>query len=523
MERSPRASQDTTFSQDNDEGIPESPDPEGNINISGITAIERDFAVSEGENDELEEAEDDDPILLLEEFQSLEDASANLMSQLISKHSDPSDIVEAALEWKTNPKAPGSKVLKRRYQKLAEAMKVYTSDLFIEVAKIRQLIPSLPASQLLPAWQPQATLYLANCARLAAEVLFTDATSESFKELVGLLNSTYPSPFLQNVPAGSISGFNGVSEKTVFRLAVEIRTQWFILELESQSRGAKRVDALRMLKNTFFFEQGWESLDPRWLRGFSLAQTFETEDQGLPARFQDDVLARFREIKIDLFERPGAPNLDGLRMSYKWHHFAMRVVEFLYGRNDELRWEINNQARFSAVKSELEDSIANGKQGQERSDREEDVYHSVPEEDARQESPARQRTTTPRFQARDSSVPQSLKRRAPSGSSPAVGAPGPSNSPRKRLLDDEPTELPKTKRRRSKGNRQVLDYSVFRMFLTSCLACGPTKRRSSTCSTTSRLHLPQTNLQMHAGPRPTHQPRTPKARKNTPLMMGKPL
>lgn len=469
--------------------------------------------------------------MLLEEFQSLEDAAANLMSQLISKHSDSTDIVEAALEWKTNPKAPGSKVLRRRYQKLAEAMKVYTSDLFIDVAKIQQLIPSLPASQLLPAWQPQATLYLANCARLAAEVLFTDATSESFKELVGFLNSTYPSPFLQNVLAGSVSAFNGVSEKAVFRLAVEIRTQWFILELESQSRGAKNVDALRILKNTFFFEQGWESLDPRWLRGFSLAQTFETEDQGLPARFQEDVLDRFREIKIDLFERPGAPNLDGLRMSYKWHRFAMRVVEFLYGRNDELRWEINNQARFSAVKSELEDSIANGKQEQERSDREEEDYHSVPEEDARQESPARQKVTTPRSQARESSVPQSLKspqRRAPSGSSPAVGAPGPSNSPRKRLLDDEPTELPKAKRRRSKGNRQVLDYSVFRIFLTSNLACGPTKRRSTTFLTISRLHRPKTNLQMHAGPRPTHSPRTPKAskmkssnHKNTASMMGR--
>ncbi|KAJ6157564.1 MYB DNA-binding domain protein [Penicillium chermesinum] len=414
VERSPQLSRDRSSSHLGNEIVNESSDLDGTTNISGTTVIDRHHAVSDdsAEDDQTEDSDDDNPIFLL-----------------VSKHSDSSNIVELAMEWKTNPKSQNAKVLKRRRQKLIDSMKHYGPDMFIDVARIQKLIPSVPSTPTSASWQPTPTLHFANCARLAAEVLLTDSSPESFRNLIGTLNSRFPAPFLNDVYAGSVAGANGVSEKAVFRLALEIRTQWFISELERESQGGAKVDALLLLKKTFFFEQGYESLDARWLRAFGLPEVFENEDQSLPARFQDEVIERFRDLKLEIAHS----DLSGLRASYKWHRFAMRVAEFLHGRDHEIRWQFRNQAQFSTIQEKLEQLIeSKGVNPEPRGDH----AHSHEERSSA-------RIHDVRFEVRDPVLPS--------------GPPGPSNSPRKIIKPKKKSKAQRLKEGRNFGNWQDMD------------------------------------------------------------------
>lgn len=462
-EQSPRTSRNGQLSDD-DEVINESPDPEGNTNISGTTVIERDFAVSEEVGEyEVEDSEDEgNPTILLEELQGLQDSASNLMGTLVPEHSKPFNIVEAALDLQKRPKTDaGRQRVRRRHRKLTQAIKHFGPGLFIDVPQAQSSIPAVPAHDKDLAWRPTPILHHANCARLAAEVLLTDSESGQFKDLIKCLNSGFPAPFLEGTYSGSIAASNGLSEKTVFDLALEIRTHWFIMELDSHMQREPNTDALWLLKKTFFWEQGWKSLDPHWLRSFALRGTFENENQGLPGRFQDDVMSRFSDLHIELSESSEAPMdaLKALKAYYKWNKLARLVAQFLCGRDPEIRSELRNQASLSDVMPRLEVMVKNG-------EAENLMLEEEPEEPGSQEAFPRHRsaslvnTRDMRDSSQNHESPFQSRSRNSTGNpqspfvrplSPQVGTPGPSYSPRKDYRDPSSMKQVEPKRRKSRS------------------------------------------------------------------------
>ncbi|KAJ5998926.1 hypothetical protein N7451_006736 [Penicillium sp. IBT 35674x] len=356
-EDTPISSRQTSISKNGSPEISGTPEPtEENGNISGTTFLEADDL----DSDDDDEASDD-PITMLDELPDLQQAASSLMSLLVSNQSDPIGIVNAAK--RTRVAGLGSKEnkrLKSHCKKLVERMKQYDDLPFIDVSHIRSLIPSIAVGGDYQPWSPSPTLHSANCARLAFEVLLSTADSASAKQVVESLNSQFPAPFLDHFTNGREYNPIGSSaaEKAAWELALEIRTQYFIMEFERRQI-EKGFDPNHLLRSIFYDESRHEGdeLDSRWLRGFALVAAFKDENECLPDRYHDAVLDRIGELELDLFDDDGAPNAQGLRAAFSWQRFSVRTARFLHARDKEIRRDLKVQANFDDVYDLLERKI----------------------------------------------------------------------------------------------------------------------------------------------------------------------
>lgn len=333
------------------------PEPtEENGNISGTTFLEADDLDSDDDDET-----SDDPITMLDELPDLQQAASSLMNLLVSNQSDPIGIVNAAKRIRVaGLGSKENKRLKSHCKKLYERMKQYGNQPFVDVPHIRSLIPSINAGGDYQPWSPSPTLYSANCARLAFEVLLSTAESESAKQVVESLNSQFPAPFLDQFTKARETNPIGSSaaEKAAWELALEIRTQYFIMEFE-RHQTEKGFEPNHLLRSVFYDESRHEGdeLDSRWLRGFALIAAFKDENECLPDRYHDAVLDRIGELELDLFDDEGAPNAKGLRAAFSWQRFSVRTARFLHIRDKEIRRDLKGQANFDDVHDLLERKI----------------------------------------------------------------------------------------------------------------------------------------------------------------------
>ncbi|KAJ5738637.1 hypothetical protein N7493_001792 [Penicillium malachiteum] len=343
-EETPNSSRHFSLSKNTSPVVPESPNnPEGHTNISGTTFIDH---LDESDDDELSE----DPLLMVDELPDLQNVASTLMNMLVSSHDDPINIVnEARRLLSADPKSPENRRLKSHCRKLIERIKHFSHETFIDVQHIQSLIPSISARDDIAPWSPSPTLHNANCARLAYELLLSTAESQSARQMVNTLNSQFPAPFLDKLSSKPSAGSSG-AEKATFELALEIRTQHFIVELE-KLQGTKDFDPTALLQSVFYdnsLHQGRE-LDSRWLRGFALAIALQDENKCLPDRFHDAVLDRIGELRLDMFDNDGAPDSSGLRSSFPWKRFSVRAARFLHSRDREIRRDLKTQASLVDV------------------------------------------------------------------------------------------------------------------------------------------------------------------------------
>ncbi|KAJ5918278.1 MYB DNA-binding domain protein [Penicillium verhagenii] len=339
-------------------GTPSTPgNAEGHSNISGTTFLNQDYADSDGEASQ-------DPILLLDELPDLQHAASRLMNLLVSNHSDPIGIVNSAKRMRVaGLTSKDNRRLKSQCRKLVERMTQYGTQSFIDVSYIQGIIPSISASVDDQPWSSLPTLHGANCARLAFEVLLSAGDSESAKQMVESLNSHFPAPFLNQLTNARESNLVGSSaaEKAAWELALEIRTQHFIMEF-ARRQNDKDFDPALLLRSIFYNESNHEGaeLDSRWLRGFSLATAFKDENECLPDRYHDAVLDRIGELELDFFDDDGAPNAKGLRAAFSWQRFTVRTARFLHIRDKEIRRDLKAQADFDDVHDILETKLKAG-------------------------------------------------------------------------------------------------------------------------------------------------------------------
>ncbi|KAJ5711155.1 hypothetical protein N7488_005311 [Penicillium malachiteum] len=347
-EETPNSSRHFSLSKNTSPVVPESPNnPEGHTNISGTTFVHH---LDESDDEELSE----DPLLMVDELPDLQNVASTLMNILVFSHDDPINIVnEARRLLSADPKSPENRRLKSHLRKLKERIKHFSHETFIDVQHIQNLIPSVPAKDDIAPWSPSPTLHNANCARLASELLLSTAESESARQVVNTLNSQFPAPFLDKLSSKASAGSSG-AEKATFELALEIRTQHFIVEFE-KLQGSKDFDPKALLQSVFYdnsLHQGRE-LDSRWLRGFALAIALQDENKCLPDRFHDAVLDRIGELRLDMFDDDGLPNISGLRSSFPWKRLSVRVARFLHSRDREIRRDLKTQASLVDVSDAL--------------------------------------------------------------------------------------------------------------------------------------------------------------------------
>lgn len=372
--------------------VPESPgNPEGNSNISGTTFLPQDSSFEDGEAD---------PIVMVDELSDLQSAATRLMDLFVSNASDPRDIVDAAKRL-TNPMSTQSKRLKPATHKLISAMKGFSKQVFIDVEQIKQLIPSVQPEGAAFPWSPSPILHKANCARLALDVLLATIGSHSPRHAIERLESQFPASFLDAIVKRSQSKPIGAStaEKQTFELALEIRTQYFIKELERR-QNEKDFDPQSILRGVFYDELALEDADSKpeqgFLRGFKLAHTFEDENGRLPDRFQEDVVDRIGELEYDLVAEDGSTQIQNLK-SASWTRFIQRTARFIYTRDKEIKFDLQQQPKIDEVDDLVRNEIERRGSGTSRETPDPRLsVVSVSVERSVHESPARQAREPPR-------------------------------------------------------------------------------------------------------------------------------
>lgn len=321
--------------------VPESPrNPEGHSTLSGTTVVHH---VSDSEDDE------PDALDLVDELPDLQHAALSLLDLLTSNASDPIGIFNAAKRTRDTD----AKRFKRHSKKLLERLKVFGNASFIDAAQVERLIPSVRNGS--KAWNPSPALHIANCARLALDILLENVGSKSASQAIRSLDTEFPAPFMNQIASNTrpVSVGTSAAEKPTFELALEIRTQFFIMELE-RCQNEPEFDPRALLRKIFFDDAAFDLdnnlFDTELLRGFKLASAFEDENGILPRRFQEAVTERIHELEVELFDDDDALNFIGLRAAFSWKRFVLRAANFIYQRDKEIRRDLQTQPSFDEIK-----------------------------------------------------------------------------------------------------------------------------------------------------------------------------
>lgn len=323
----------------------ESPETqEGASRLSGTTFFNYE---SESEDEEL------NAFSVVDELPDLQHAAAGFLTILISDSSDPSSMVNAARRMR-DPKSTEKRRLKTHAKKLVDRMRQFSSQTFIDVEEIRRLVPSVSLRDSDQQWSPSPILHSANCARLALEILLTTTVSDSSRQTIRSLETQYPAPFMDRIEDRSrpISVGASATEKATFDLALEIRTQFFIMELERRAN-EEEFDPMSILRSVFYDVLAVDSgeLDPSFLRGFKLAGIFEDENGRLPDRFHEAVVDRIAELEIGLLDEDGFHNIQALSAAFPWSRFLLRTARFVHGREKEIKRDLRTQPDLDEVQS----------------------------------------------------------------------------------------------------------------------------------------------------------------------------
>lgn len=348
IEQSPISSHQTPTSRVTSPVVPDTPaHDEGSTNISGTTFLAHD---SDHDSDSTDGGVD--AIGMADELPDLQQASTRLLELVGTNSSDAKGIYEVAKRI-ANPAHADNKRFKRVYKKLRDSMKVFTSESYIDVINIARLIPFVTADAP-ERWDPRPYLYRANCAWLALTTLTAAIGSQTRREAIGDLDRQFPAPFMSRMtrPKQKLTGGASCALKATIDLALEIRTQFFIAELE-RLQHEKGFDATSVLKGVFYHDSALgNSNGPSGagaLRGFNLEGSFEDENHRLPDSMHDEVSVRIDELETALFDDDDNLNLNGLKTIFSWRRFCLHVARFVQLREHEFKGTIASQPKLEDV------------------------------------------------------------------------------------------------------------------------------------------------------------------------------
>ncbi|KKK20943.1 hypothetical protein AOCH_004182 [Aspergillus ochraceoroseus] len=178
---------------------------------------------------------------------------------------------------------------------------------------------------------------MANCARFAAEILLANVGTNSPKRAIANVEALFPKPFMDDLVEDDEAKAAGDSslEKDTFDLALEIRTQALIIQLEDH-QDDPQFDAKNAVRTAFFVGTSRTAA----LRGFNLP-IFGGESGALPAQYRDIAQDRFNEILLS--ERgDGSFDVEELKGAYRWPRFVLRAAQWIRKRTAEISNDLEN-------------------------------------------------------------------------------------------------------------------------------------------------------------------------------------
>ncbi|CAG8290554.1 unnamed protein product [Penicillium olsonii] len=266
-----------------------------------------------------------------------------VMNVLIPPSLSPDSILAEAKKLRDSAH-PNTKRLNRSIQGLTDEIQdsplATEGDILIDISHFRPGIspPQLEASI--------SDVHMTNCASLAF-VMFCQSTGEPHSQAIENLDDLFPLCLMENIAHNPESRKIGtsVTQDTTFSLALSIRTQFFIIEIErrQQELNFNPVSILRQIfcKDLTPSEDNHEN--PGSFRGFKLPGVFEDEEghlpDALPEKLRQSVSDRFSDLYEEISEWDGV-DVDGLKKAYKWRAFERDLARWIHARSREIREDI---------------------------------------------------------------------------------------------------------------------------------------------------------------------------------------
>ncbi|KAL4991486.1 hypothetical protein BDW68DRAFT_198749 [Aspergillus falconensis] len=283
--------------------------------------------------------------ILFDALRDIEQNGNDVLELLIPSRAKLVDAVKKANQL-SDPKNTQSRRLLRLIKILDENIKIFGSQTYIDIEGAARKVSSALADRReeLEDWSPDPIMQMANCARFACEMLLAGTNPNSRRQAIRNIQKLFPRPFMTNLAGAGEEKEPGESaiEKETLNLALEIRTQSLILQLE-ENQDSPGFDAKNVVRLCFF--TGSSRKSP--LRGFNLP-SFSNVDGTLPAKYVDDVQNRYDEILLG--EMDGMFDVDNLRSSYKWQRFVLHSAHWVRKRTDEILAELKKRISTQAVR-----------------------------------------------------------------------------------------------------------------------------------------------------------------------------
>ncbi|OOF90837.1 hypothetical protein ASPCADRAFT_58563 [Aspergillus carbonarius ITEM 5010] len=312
--------------------IPETPEEEANISGTTILPSEPDI--------------DLDPDIMVEALPDLERAAGNVLDFLVPGSADPVSIISTAKKL-GDPGSTQSRRLQRSVTNLNHEVKYFGQSTHSTYLDVEQIVK---VSGLEDRWKP--FLHKANCARFALRMLLArPGANPSPEQAIFSIQEQFPLPFMTNLVEKDVqkSVDESYLDKDTFELALEIRTQYLIMQLEAH-QDDDDFDPVEILTSGFFLDVPKDAPEDveRRFRGFNL-ERFTGLRQELPSRYRSDVEDRYNDMRVVL-EVDGT--LEALKGDYRWQKFVMQAARWIRKRTDEINNDlIHMEDAYSMSKS----------------------------------------------------------------------------------------------------------------------------------------------------------------------------
>ena len=326
--------------------------PDDNVNISGTTILANDSQV---------EQPDLDPLLMLEALPDLFQASTNLLKFLIPSESTEEKLSEWVdrLQQQTIP-TRDQKRLSRLTSVFETNKECFGSQKFINIPFVIQSFafpePGDDVDHLNRGLEK--ILQKANLAALALD-LISFADSHSSEKLLLELCASFPSPF--KGPFSESGGRESRENQKKFfwptvDLALEIRTQFLLLSLESQRN--ENTFNLGIAQTVKLLSLSARCSDELLIREWGLGHFQERCNVILTARFKDNLRKRTKTIQQALSDdKERQKGLDLLRATFPWRTFTDQVGLWTQARAEHLNREPALEGNLHNVVEELQQEL----------------------------------------------------------------------------------------------------------------------------------------------------------------------
>lgn len=316
--------------------IPESPENhEGHTNVSGTTLAHNDA--------EPVDSQVADKIATHLPF--VQQQATLVMSLLVRADLNP-DSLAAECKKLVDSNHPNRKRLRRSVEGLTDELEdsplSRDGKSFLDISQARRLLSSTQLDASI------ADIYMTNCALLTLNMFLPSIGTESQSEVIQQLDYQFPACVMSNLADSSMSRKVGASNtsETTFNLALGIRTQFFIMELERRQH-EHDFNPLSILRQIFAMDLMSSEDDsqniPSSFRGFNLPDVLQDEDghlpEHLPEKFLVAISDRFNELHEELSEWDSV-DIDGLKKAYRWRSFERDLARWIYARDREIKDDI---------------------------------------------------------------------------------------------------------------------------------------------------------------------------------------